>query len=493
MLIFAEENRRMKKFLFPLLLFLMLLSVCVGAQAEGLSISAPATLTPYRPADIIVSVPADGTLSVHVSDTTLTEQDIVTNISVTAGEQRFSYDGLSYNGQPLRLGEYALTAEFVSGTGEAKTAQCAVKVLAPLASIEYALPLTDTLYQNQSEPWYLDVKLSAKRTVIADFALASAPEDILYSASVSAREALKNYRIAWKGLDRKKNALPTGEYIIRTYSKENPSHVIENHVQLVSGAPEKPAVEVSGDWYPENYDDDAVVWAKLMEPITVIDAAQMSRAQFYEKPNENSKLVGSVYGTTVAVRVLELNVGKFARIGAYCSYDGEYREGYILQKYLKTVYPNTRYGAVIDKAAQTMTVYGDGQKLGVMQVSTGVMAKNDLAAETRAGVYLTFDRITDFHENGFRYDYPIRIDGPHLIHQMGYTYSGTVKADFTKQSALLGTKASHGCVRMNAVPTAGSGGINAYWCWTHFCVRTKIIVIDDTEARQAQLLELKGR
>ena len=482
----------MKKLLFPLFILLMLL-VCFSAYASGLSITAPETLTPYQTAEIAVSVPASGTLSIRVSDTTLQEQDIATNISVTEGDQRFSYDGLSYNGQPLRLGVYTLTVEFVSDAGEAESTECNVKVLSPLASIEYALPITDTLYQNQTDPWYLDVKLSAKGTIMADFALASAPEEILYSASVSAKEALKSYRISWKGLDKKKNALPLGEYVIRVYSKENPAYVIENRIQLVSSEPEKLTVELSGDWYPETYDDDAVVWAKLMEPVTVIDAAQMSRAKFYEKPNEKSKLVGSIYGTTVAVRVLELNVGKFAKIGAYCSYDGEYREGYILQKYLKTVYPNTRYGAVIDKTEQTMTIYGDGKKLGVMQISTGVMTKDDLAAETRAGVYLTFDRITDFHDNGFRYDYAIRIDGPHLIHQMGYTYSSTVKADFTKQNAVLGTKASHGCVRMNAVPTEESGGINAYWCWTHFCVRTKIIVIDDTEARQAQLRELKSK
>ena len=42
-----------------------------------------------------------------------------------------------------------------------------------------------------------------------------------------------------------------------------------------------------------------------------------------------------------------------------------------------TVYPNTHYGLVVDKNAQTMTVYMDGAKLGVMQVTTGLMIKND--------------------------------------------------------------------------------------------------------------------
>lgn len=482
---------RIKRMLFPLALVLFLLS---AASAETFGIACPAALRPYEEAQIAVTVTEAGTLTISVADATLQEKDIVTDAPVQAGQNLFSYNALSYNGQPLKTGNYVLTAELKTQAGETRTATCTAKILAPKAALEYALPSADQLYLSQTDPWYLDVKLSAKGTIVCDYASADAPQTVLYSTSTSALDPLKSYRAYWKGQDKKKNPLPAGEYVVTAYCAENPMYQIKNTVTLREGAGESLPVETSvGDWFPAQDATEAEIWEKLMEPVVIIDAAQMSRGKFYEKPDEKSKLLGSVYGTTVAVRVLELGVGKFAKIGAYCSFDGEYREGYILQKYLKTVRPNAHYAAVLDKKKQTMDVYADGKKLGTMRVSTGLMTGHNYAAETRGGVYLTYDRLTDFHDNGYRYDYAIRIDGPNLIHQIGYTYASAVKADFSKQQAMLGTKASHGCVRMDNLITENSGGVNAYWCWTHFSVRTKIIMIDDTQERQALLAELKKK
>ena len=41
---------------------------------------------------------------------------------------------------------------------------------------------------------------------------------------------------------------------------------------------------------------------------------------------------------------------------------------------------------------------------------------------------------------------------------------------------MLGTKASHGCIRMDPRTTEENGGINAWWVWTHLGHDTKIIV-----------------
>lgn len=481
----------MKKTTLALLSLMMFLWMGCAQSEETLKVTAPGSISPYQVVQVAVAAPGKGTVTIHVAGAYFSYRDIVTNAEVDGGETVFSYNGLSYNGQPLHQGDYTLTFVWNGEDGSEASTQSQLKVLSPLPAIEYALPLTDSLYIGQTDPWYIDLKLSAKGKIQCDFFSVDDLKTPVYTASVDANAPLKNYRIAWKGTGKKNAALPAGQYVIRSYAVENPNYVIENTVSLLEGALQTIPLTVTESWYPETYDDDAVVWAKLMEPVVVVDAAQMSRAKFYEKPNEASRLVGSIYGTTVAVNVLELNVGKFAKIGAYCSFDGEYREGYMLQKYLKFVYPNTRYGVVLDKNTQTMTVYENGKKLGVMKVSTGLMTGTDFAAETRAGVYLTFDRLTDFHQDGMRYDYPIRIDGPHLIHQMGYTYSSSVSANFSVQTPLLGQKASHGCVRMNSDITEESGGVNAYWCWTHFCVRTKFIIIDDTQARQARMAELK--
>ena len=62
-------------------------------------------------------------------------------------------------------------------------------------------------------------------------------------------------------------------------------------------------------------------------------------------------------------------------------------EGYIDQSKLKMVKPQTRYGLLVDKNAQTLTVYEAGRKLGIVLVSTGLMEKDRLFQETRAGAF----------------------------------------------------------------------------------------------------------
>ena len=50
-------------------------------------------------------------------------------------------------------------------------------------------------------------------------------------------------------------------------------------------------------------------------------------------------------------------------------------------------------------------------------------------------------------------------------------------------ATLLGTMASHGCIRVDARVTEESGGINAWWIWTHMGHDCKIII---TEAQERQ-------
>ena len=47
---------------------------------------------------------------------------------------------------------------------------------------------------------------------------------------------------------------------------------------------------------------------------------------------------------------------------------------------------------------------------------------------------------------------------------------------------LLGTKASHACIRIQQTPS--EKGINAYWLWTHLPYHTRVIVMDDPEQRE---------
>ena len=82
-----------------------------------------------------------------------------------------------------------------------------------------------------------------------------------------------------------------------------------------------------------------------------------------------------------------------------------------------------------------------------------------------------------FESGGYRCDYPIRIDGGNLLHQVGYRERADGMADFSDQSAQLGQRASEGCVRVDWRTDDEDHGVNAYWLWTHLPYRTKVLVL----------------
>lgn len=159
------------------------------------------------------------------------------------------------------------------------------------------------------------------------------------------------------------------------------------------------------------------------------------------------------------------------------------------QKKLFNVIPAARYGILIDKNTQIMTIYEDGHKLGQITVSSGLMAQDKLFRETRAGAFLTTDRMINFKSEGYMYNYAIRIDGGNLIHSLGCKLRGA-KWDYSEHLVELGKKASHGCVRMDT--RMNEQGLNAYWVWTHIPYYTKVLVIDDPQARAERLAEINA-
>ena len=61
---------------------------------------------------------------------------------------------------------------------------------------------------------------------------------------------------------------------------------------------------------------------------------------------------------------------------------------------------------------------------------------------------------------------------------MGYVMRSGGR-DFDEEMATLGSKASHGCIRIDARYLEENGGINAWWIWTHMGHDAKIIVTQD--------------
>ena len=70
----------------------------------------------------------------------------------------------------------------------------------------------------------------------------------------------------------------------------------------------------------------------------------------------------------------------------------------------------------------------------------------------------------------------IQYDGGNMIHQIPYWWKDGLK-DFSAGAEALGTKASHGCIRVQAEPS-GLAGINAYWLWTHIPFGSRVIILE---------------
>ena len=107
--------------------------------------------------------------------------------------------------------------------------------------------------------------------------------------------------------------------------------------------------------------------------------------------------IGTVSCRTVGVAVLELYDDGWAKIGAWRQTDGEYIEGYVKTSKLRMVRPNTRYGAVVDKKKQTLTVYENGKKLGTAMVSTGFTWVDNVLLQINDSIRSFFH---DGHGNG---------------------------------------------------------------------------------------------
>ncbi len=350
------------------------------------------------------------------------------------------------------------------------------------SGFQYCVASHTAVPQNQFDAFRVDYLMQKPRDLRVDLYAAAATETSLRSWGIPYKDGLPHL-FRWDGKINRQPA-PLGDYILRFQQKNGTP--VDITVTVAAPADPLPLSLTDESLFLPQGIDDASVWAAMTAPVAVVDAGPLTHHALLSTADGRGKKVGEIHGLTVGLVVKQLDVNGYALVGAWATDDGSYVEGYIPQRKLTMVQPDTRYGLLLDKNAQTMTVYQDGRKVGIMPVSTGLMAKQRLLRETRAGAFLTESRALTFDSEGFRYDYAIRIDGGNLLHQVGYRARGG--PDFSEQLPQLGQKASHGCVRMPNEPTAE--GLNALWLWQRLPYHTKVLVLDDPVARQLQYQQL---
>ena len=458
------------------MLTIMLLFLAGTACAFAVELQA-GTIRAYEKNDLTVCSDEGGRLTIEAWYGTLPLKNPVTDLDIDAGTVRIPWDGLSYGGEPVQSGKVRLRATLTGSDRTVEQAEIMTNAVNPVPAAVCCLPAAERFYPDGKHPLKIEIGLSAGGTWEATAERADGTEGPVWRAKGQS-DGKYPVVLKWNGMLRAGVRCEPGEYVISVWTKALPDQVCTAAVTLL--AEREPDLEpaVTGSLIPADLSDDAAVWEALTAPVTVGNGVEGSGLIIMENKGGRSGRAGAVDGRTCGLAVLELTEDGWAKIGAWRQKDGRYIEGWVRAEQLRVIRPNTRYGAVVDKRTQTMTVYEDGRKIGTLLVSTGYTTGEDRSADTHSGVYLMGTRMEAFSQSNHRYSYPVRIDASNLIHSTGYSVKNNIR-NYDEEIASLGTKASHGCIRMDPRTTEENGGINAWWVWTHMGHDTKIIVIPD--------------
>ncbi len=237
-------------------------------------------------------------------------------------------------------------------------------------------------------------------------------------------------------------------------------------------------------WFGEDfaYDitDEEACWELLQKPITVLDAGQTEKIYPRETPDgkkvNDDKLGGFINGASAAVHVLGEDEDGWTLIEGLDYYNRIIR-GYVRTRLLKTVTPNEKYGVIIDKLTQRLYVFIDGKLWDSCLISTGLPNDEQPYNETAAGEYMICSWVGDFDSEGMICATALRFNGGDMIHEVPHKIGYDGKKLYERWEALLGQKASHGCIRTQRIAT--EKGLNARWLWDNLKKGTKVLVWDD--------------
>lgn len=237
--------------------------------------------------------------------------------------------------------------------------------------------------------------------------------------------------------------------------------------------------EDAGYWGLTADASDAEIWAALTRTMTGVDVGESESAYIYDSPESGRKKLGTVSGISQGLNVIKSRDDGWSLVEAFRNEDGAFVRGYMRSDKLRVVEPNPSYGIVIDKAAQTLTVYKDGARLGSCLVSTGLPTPKYPHRETPAGEFILVTRRGSYEYYGKGYTkYTIRINGSYYLADLPTTKKNGSK--FLEMPDDLGSKATRGTVCI-AHDASTDGGINAEWIWnmTDDNKKVKVLIFDD--------------
>ena len=434
---------------------------------------------------VSMTVPQSGTCSIRILDAEDSAVSVVTaGREVTEGYNALYWNG-TWEGIACPAGQWRMVLEMNGETAETPVTvgRMIPCLIAPaLAESEVTVGRNVTAVYCATEAGRLHISLCRNGTEAAAYSL-----DANQGDSVAVFPA----------------SVPPGEYdTILTLIRADGTSSVPATVKLTV---KEPAVRFSAVYHspragqdltlngwtvPMDITDEDCIWQALTAPVTVVDdrrsTDQRRQMIIREKPSEDSEGVGMVTMLSQGVHVLERG-GEWSLIECYSSSFHNSAilnwntlvQGYVPTRYLREVTPNQEMGMIVDKLTQRLYIFLDGKLYTTLLASTGLMNSRQPYNETRSGEYLLVSKVGGFNSDNYYCPLAIRFNAGDMLHEVPYVERNM---DYSTTEPKLGTKASHGCIRIQR--KANPEGVNMQWIWNHYEQNTKILIWEDWQGRQ---------
>ena len=498
----------MRRLAAAVMICLLMLAGIALAENSGLSIDAiREEIRPGRPLVVSFTVPEDGVCSIGL---TAAEGDENLSIdperAVTTGYNSLYWNG-TCDGLAVPEGNWFLTVRMndliaetpvvigrmipclISVRTESDTVQEGDTVLLSFYATEEG---SLTLYvDDETEPLYWENIAAGERE--AGFQAEMTPGDHTLTLILTGEDGTSSEPtvLALKVKEKKDpNAVPSLE-ALPDYLREKG----ENGFTPAYTSPYSGQDQTLNYWtLPMDITDEEAVWTALTAPITVLDNGKKNAEKMqiivYAEPSETSEGIGVVTLISQGVHVLERGE-KWTLIECYSSsfHDSAILnwnaliQGYVPTEYLKEVIPNQEMGLVVDKLTQRLYVFVEGKLFSTLLVSTGVSNAKQPYNETRSGEFLLVSKVGEFSSDNLRCAMALRFNDGDLLHEVPYIRSSDGKyKNYSINEPKLGTKASHGCIRVQRKPSPE--GVSQKWLWNNYQKNTRIMIWEDWQGRQ---------
>ena len=495
----------MKRLAVAAIVLLVLMAGIALGEGSGLSIDAPREeIRPGRPVIVSFMVPEDGTCSIGLRNKAGAELTIAEERTVSTGYNSMYWNG-TCEGIPVPEGDWFLTIWMNGQAAETPIAvgrmiPCLIAVTTENETVEegdtvligfYTTEGGTLLLQADGETDPLYWENVAAGTGEAGFQAEMEPgnHELILTLAGEDGTLSEPVRLSLEVLEKEDpNAMPTPEPLPE-YLREK----AENGFTPAHTSPRRGEDQTLNYWtLPMDITDEEAVWKVLTAPITVLDNgkknAEKMQVIIRAQPGEESDGIGMVTCISQGVHVLERGE-EWSLIECYSSsfHDSPVLnwntlvQGYVPTAYLKEVKPNQEMGLVVDKLTQRLYVFRDGKLYSTLLVSTGISNAKQPYNETRSGEFLLVSKVGEFVSDNLRCAMALRFNDGDLLHEVPYIAYDYGK-DYSVNEPKLGTKASHGCIRVQRQPSPE--GVNQRWLWTNYKKNTRILIWEDWQGRQ---------